>query len=565
MLIREIKMKNYKLLLLALMGINLVACNSGGTAHPVANTTTNQAHHSLNSGAGIFYNMGWYVTVVNNSDESYTVTGGHTNKDWNSYDLNKRNVIPPHQVLILYTEASQEDGYQDVSITPTLSNTTGTAEVTLNEKNDGKGDYVINNNTHEVGYAYYNYHTGGNSPFEEKTSIERILSATAFGPYTFAVASVMYDTGVTDVRTDQSIFAAITIQPDGNIKPGYLYNLPVGSYMSSCQGMSVSADGTQLMGQCYNKDKKSVPTQLNLSNHRQGTDIYNDNGALKCSNLQGTIHAMSVQTSYTESPIFYLATEESGLLKCNNVITNSNCITINRDLHPIDLSFVDNNGYVITGDNNLYFYQNDKFVKTLHHFDKMPTSIDYTGNSIYVTTLGNTLEKCNLNGDCSTIDSSFGNGNILGGSPIGVSFNTSGIGFVVTRDNHLNVYQNDQLTNTVTLAGMKSLDSVHYYEKQDFIYLSGVGTDSQRKVLKCTLSDVRGRTSKDPLQCQTIGIYNNDDNAQVHGIANINKDIYAIANNEVVTLHDEYFNGSENECNGHLIYNSFGSICVPYN
>ncbi|MBX9867281.1 MAG: CVNH domain-containing protein [Burkholderiales bacterium] len=155
--------KNTCLMLLISAGI--VACNSGSNGTTASDATISKSTTGMFSGTNPVKNLGWNVVVTNNSNESYIVTGigGHGNKNWNSYDFDHKQIVAPHDSRIFYTEANS-DGYQSLRVyaippnsDPDNFNPATWKSVTLHEENDGKGNYIINDDDLSKGLAIYNH------------------------------------------------------------------------------------------------------------------------------------------------------------------------------------------------------------------------------------------------------------------------------------------------------------------------------------------------------------------------------------------------------------------------
>lgn len=245
----------------------------------------------------------------------------------------------------------------------------------------------------------------------------------------------------------------------------------------------VNVDGMLVGGDSYHKDctssffmngvltasckidsgVESSPTKIVTLNYGTdcdaGSEVQYVNGNLTCpshNNLKpellninnvdksyGFMLATGINSFSTTSNGFY-ALSSSGyrLLKCD---FKRNCNVID-DYHsqPLGASFDDNgNGFVITKEKYLNRYAGDKFVGRAHTFADEPSGVSYVSSNqaVYVTTSGKELKKCSFfdYDNCSTLDS-FKN------KPIGVSFNGSGKGFVITDNNDLDMYENDHYT-----------------------------------------------------------------------------------------------------------------------
>ncbi|RTL02480.1 MAG: hypothetical protein EKK57_01865 [Proteobacteria bacterium] len=246
----------------------------------------------------------------------------------------------------------------------------------------------------------------------------------------------------------------------------------------------VNVDGMLVGGDSYHKDCtssffingvltasckidtniESSPTKLVTLNYGSdcdaGSEVRYENGALTCpsynnlkpellnitnnlNSMPGMVFATGISSLSTNSNGFYaLSSSAYGLLKCD---FNRNCNVID-DYHsqPLGASFDDNgNGFVITKEKYLNRYAGDKFVGRAHTFADEPSGVSYVSSNkaVYVTTSGKELKKCSFfdYDNCSTLDS-FRN------KPIGVAFNGSGKGFVITDNNDLDMYENDHYT-----------------------------------------------------------------------------------------------------------------------
>lgn len=147
-----------------------------------------------------------------------------------------------------------------------------------------------------------------------------------------------------------------------------------------------------------------------------------------------------------------------GLLACNNgggqKNQSQNTLYQNR-LNSINIQSPHEVGIVITNNhakidshdvNNLNWYEDGKFIKSLWHFEDKPTSVSFNGTSVYVTTDDNTLVKCDFDSNnffgCKIIDR-------FASTPVGVSFDIYGNGFVVTKDGNLNQYIHNEFQKTI--------------------------------------------------------------------------------------------------------------------
>lgn len=88
-------------------------------------------------------------------------------------------------------------------------------------------------------------------------------------------------------------------------------------------------------------------------------------------------------------------------------------------------------GVAVTADKRLFWYQDGKFWATVWHFADKPTGVWYNGTSVYVTTEGKELKKCDVDAanhlDCKTIDT-------FQDIPFSPKFDKYGNGFVRTLD-----------------------------------------------------------------------------------------------------------------------------------
>ncbi|MBX9867282.1 MAG: hypothetical protein K2Y14_10230 [Burkholderiales bacterium] len=155
--------KNTCLMLLISAGI--VACNSGSNGTTPSDTTISKSTTGIFSGTNPVKNLGWNVVVSNTSNESYVVTGigGQGNQNWHAYDFDHKQIVPPHDSRIFYTEASS-DGYQNLRVYPIPNNSdpenfqpTTWKSVSLHEEADGQGNYIINDDNASKGLAMYNH------------------------------------------------------------------------------------------------------------------------------------------------------------------------------------------------------------------------------------------------------------------------------------------------------------------------------------------------------------------------------------------------------------------------
>lgn len=234
------------------------------------------------------------------------------------------------------------------------------------------------------------------------------------------------------------------------------------SYHKDCTS-SFFADGVLTASCKIDSGVESSPSKIVTLNYGTdcdaGSEVQYVNGNLTCpshNNLKpellninnvdksyGFMLATGINSFSTTSNGFYaLSSSAYRLLKCD---FKRNCNVID-DYHsqPLGASFDDNgNGFVITKEKYLNRYAGDKFVGRAHTFADEPSGVSYASSNqaVYVTTSGKELKKCSFfdYDNCSTLDS-FKN------KPIGVSFNGSGKGFVITDNNDLDMYENDHYT-----------------------------------------------------------------------------------------------------------------------
>ena len=364
-------------LVLLLTTINLAACNSGGTqASSINNSQPAQPNKSTQNfitspltGTNIFKNLGWHLTISNNSDESYIVTaqGGGGNKDWHSKDLNDENIAAPHSVLVLYTEAAKEGGYQKFIVYPQRMGAEYATKFSLYERNDGDGNYISNDLSKQLGYALYN-HGAHNKYYDNAGGYTKVATgiAAGAGATTGAVAGtglalwagasstggLVFITGVSAgagaigvgalaaagaaiitpiaylgvSSSADDVITGLTINADLSMQVGYAGNVPVGSYIFDCQQISLTTDG-KLSAECNTNNQQKLNTSLNIHNCIQPTDIFNDNGVLRCGKYRYSfMKSCNIVDKYTtDSNIAAECTDDNNVLHGFSSLLVANC------------------------------------------------------------------------------------------------------------------------------------------------------------------------------------------------------------------------------------------------